>query len=214
VKRIITMIMVLGLVLPAVAVASRVATGGTRNAIDRAAAPQLPPGIPERCLFAQVTTKDGGNWAEVGFNGTAGRSCGRWAFNGVDVDRRARGRWDYVTSGSAMIPCGQFGIPVAVRQDLHLPCRSQSTGVPQFRGCGNSNALHVGIRADAVSCATSRRILGAYLHNEQAGGGIQPVKGFPGWTCSTGDRSGTCSKGDVGAVGAGEIDFFYLEAPG
>jgi hypothetical protein len=122
VKRIITIIIVLGLVLPAVAVARRVATGSTRNAIDRAAAPQLPPGIPERCLFGQVTTKDGGNWATAGFNGAHYRSCGRWGFNGVVILRRARGRWEYVTAGSAMLPCGRFGIPVAVRQDLTLPC--------------------------------------------------------------------------------------------
>ena len=84
-KRIITIIIVLGLLVPAVAVASRVATGSTRNAIDRVAAPQSPSGIPERCLFAQVTTKDGGNWAEVGFNGLRHRSCGRWGFNGVVI---------------------------------------------------------------------------------------------------------------------------------
>ena len=47
-KRIIITIVAVGLVVPAVAVASRVATGSTRNAIDRAAAPQLGPGIPER----------------------------------------------------------------------------------------------------------------------------------------------------------------------
>jgi hypothetical protein len=122
VKRIITIIIAIGLIVPTVAVASRVATGSTRNAIDRAAAPTVPPGIPERCLFAQVTTKDGGNWAEVGFNGLD-RSCGRWGFNGVDIERHTRGRWEYVTSGSALIPCGRFGIPVAVRQDLRLPCR-------------------------------------------------------------------------------------------
>jgi hypothetical protein len=122
VKRIITIIIALGLVLPAAAVARRVATGSTRNAIDRAAAPQLPPGVPERCLFAQVTTKDGGNWATVGFNGPQYRSCESWGFNGVVILRRARGRWDYVTAGSALLPCGRFGIPVAVRQDLHLPC--------------------------------------------------------------------------------------------
>jgi hypothetical protein len=123
VKRIITIILALGLIVPAVAVASRVATASTRNAIDRVAAPLNPPGIPERCLFAQVTTKDGGKWAEVGFNGYAGHSCGRWAFNGVDIEHLAHGRWHYVTSGSALIPCGRFGIPVAVQQDLHLPCR-------------------------------------------------------------------------------------------
>ena len=92
------------------------------SALDRAAAPQLPPGIPERCLLAQVTTKDGGNWATVGFNGLQYRSCGRWGFNGVVILRRARGRWHYVTAGSAMLPCGRLGIPVAVRRDLHLPC--------------------------------------------------------------------------------------------
>ena len=216
-KRIITITItiVLGLVLPAVAVASRVATGSTRNAIDRAAAPQLPAGIPERCLFAQVTTKDGGNWAEVGLNGLRGfRSCGRWEFHRVDIERRTRGRWHYVTSGSARIPCGQFGIPVAVRQDLHLACRSQSTGLPQFQACGSVTALRVEIRAYAVSCATSRRVLGAYLHSEQPGGGIQPVKGFPAWTCSTGDASGNCFKGEAGASGVPEIDFSYLQAPG
>lgn len=122
-KRIIIAIVAVGLVVPAAAVASRVATGGTRTALDRAAASQLPPGVPERCLFAQVTTKGGGNWATVGFNGPHYRSCERWGFNGVVILRRARGRWDYVTSGSALIPCGRFGIPVAVRQDLHLPCR-------------------------------------------------------------------------------------------
>jgi hypothetical protein len=123
VKRTITIIIVLGLIVPAVAVASRVATGNTGNAIDRAAAPQVPSGIPERCLFARVTTKDGGNWAEVGFNGLQYRSCERWGFNGVVIVRRTRGRWHYVTAGSALIPCGRLGIPVAVRQDLHVPCR-------------------------------------------------------------------------------------------
>jgi hypothetical protein len=122
VKRIITIIIVLGLVLPAVAAARRVATGSTRNAIDRVSAPQLPRGIPERCLSGQVTTKDGGNWAKVGFNVPDYRSCGRWGFNGVVIVRRTGGLWEYVTGGSALIPCGQLGIPVAVRQDLHLPC--------------------------------------------------------------------------------------------
>jgi hypothetical protein len=122
-KRIITIIIAVGLIVPAVAVASQVATGGTRNAMDRAVARQVPPGIPQRCLLAQVTTKDGGNWAEVGFNGYAGHSCGPWAFNGVDIEHRARRTWHYVTSGSALIPCGRLGIPAAVRQDLHLPCR-------------------------------------------------------------------------------------------
>ncbi len=122
-KRLVTIAIVLGLVMPGGAVASRVAAGSTRTALDRAAAPQLPRGIPERCLAARVTTKDGGNWATVGFNALQYRSCVRWGFNGVVILRRARGRWADVTEGSAMIPCGRFGIPVAVRHDLRLPCR-------------------------------------------------------------------------------------------
>ena len=121
-KRIITVTMILGLVAPAVAVASRVATGNTRTAIDRIAARHVPPGIPEHCLFAHVTTNDGGNWADVSLNGLHHRSCGRWAFNGVVILRRSRRRWEYVTSGSAQLPCGRLGIAGAVRRDLHLPC--------------------------------------------------------------------------------------------
>jgi hypothetical protein len=123
VKRIITTIIGFGLVVPAVAVASRVVTGSTRTAIDRAAAPQLPGRIPQRCLLAEVTTKDDGNWAAVWFKETNSRSCGRWAFNGVVIVHRARRTWHYVTAGSALIPCGRLGIPIAVRRDLHLPCR-------------------------------------------------------------------------------------------
>lgn len=121
--RIVTIIIALGLAVPAVAVASRVATGSTRTAVEQAAAPQLPGGIPPRCLLAEVTTKDGGNWATIAFKSPNSRSCGRWGFNGVVIVRRARRTWHYVTAGSALIPCGRLGIPIAVRQDLHLPCR-------------------------------------------------------------------------------------------
>ncbi len=124
-KRIITIIIAVGLIVPAIAVASRFATGSTRTAIDRVAAPQLPPGIPDRCLYAKVTTKDGGKWAEVGFNGP-NRSCDFWAFRAVVILDRVHGHWHYVMAAalnSALLPCGRLGIPVAVQQDLHLPCR-------------------------------------------------------------------------------------------
>ena len=122
-KRIITIIIAVGLIVPVVAVASRPATSSTRTAIDRAAAPQLPGGIPQRCLLSEVTTKDHGNWATVAFKEPNSRSCGRWGFNGVVIVHRARRTWHYVTAGSALIPCGRLGVPMAVRQDLHLPCR-------------------------------------------------------------------------------------------
>lgn len=120
-KRIITTIIAFGLVMPAVAVASRVATGSSRTAIERAVAPGYDG--PQRCLLVEVTTRDGGNWATISFNPANERSCEGRQFNGLDIAHRAHGRWHNVTSGSAQIPCGRLGIPVAVRQDLHLPCR-------------------------------------------------------------------------------------------
>jgi hypothetical protein len=121
-RPIITIIIALGLLVPAVAAASRVATGSTRTAIERAAGSQVLR-IPQRCLVVEVTTTDGGNWATVGFNAANDRSCGRWGFNGVDILRRAHGRWHFVTSGSSRVPCGRLGVPVRVRRDLRLPCR-------------------------------------------------------------------------------------------
>lgn len=110
------------LALPAIALASRVATGATRTAIERAAGNGYT-GIPQRCLLVEITTKDAGRWATVGFNGARAQTCAKWGFNGVSIMHRRLGRWHYVTAGSAGIPCGRFHIPVAVRQDLHLPCR-------------------------------------------------------------------------------------------
>lgn len=79
--------------------------------------------------------------------------------------------------------------------------------------CANYNALHAGFYVHRVSCAMARRILRAYLRGNVGTGGFERVKGYPAWTCSTGDRSGICSKGRV-ASGVPEIDFFYLEPPG
>ncbi len=122
-KRIVTFIIAVGLIVPAVAVASRVATGSTRIAIERAALGSGYTRFPQRCLLVEVTTKAGGTWATVGFNGAYQGSCERWAFDGVGIVHRALGRWHLVGGGSAQLPCGRLGIPVAVRQDLHLPCR-------------------------------------------------------------------------------------------
>ena len=83
----------------------------------------------------------------------------------------------------------------------------------RLENCANYNALHVGFYVHRVSCAMARRILRAYLRGNVGTGGFERVKGYPAWTCSTGDRSGICSKGRV-ASGVPEIDFFYLEPPG
>jgi hypothetical protein len=120
VKRIISVCVALGLVMPAAAVASRVATGSTRTAVIRAAGSFFTR-IPRRCLTVEVTTKDGGNWATVSFNAANIRSCERSAFNSVAIVHRAHRRWHDVGAGS-LIYCGRLGIPVAVRHDLTMPC--------------------------------------------------------------------------------------------
>lgn len=107
-------------VAPAAAVARRVVTGSTKTAIVRLVPTALP--TPQRCLVVYVTTKDGGNWATVGFNNAMLHSCIRWASNGVAIAHRVDERWKFVGAGSADIPCGRFDIPVAVREDLTLPC--------------------------------------------------------------------------------------------
>jgi hypothetical protein len=108
------------LVAPAVAVAKRIVTGSSKTAIVRTVPTAVP--APQRCLVVYVTTKDGGNWATVAFNNAMLHSCIRWAFDGVAVAHRVDGRWRHVASGSADLPCGRLGIPVAVRDDLTLPC--------------------------------------------------------------------------------------------
>lgn len=81
-----------------------------------------------------------------------------------------------------------------------------------FVSCGNHRALHVHIQAHAVSCAKARQIVAAYLHGVVGTGNFERVKGYPAWTCSTGDGDGGCSKGQIGSGGP-EIQFYYLEAP-
>ena len=109
---------------PAVAGASRVAKGSLGHEIERAASAQLPAGIPQSCLLVRVTTKDGGAWATVGFDGARNPSlCNRYGFNGVAIVHRVRHGWHLVAAGSAMIPCGKLRIPITVQRDLRLPCR-------------------------------------------------------------------------------------------
>lgn len=113
---IITVIVAVGLVAPAVAVARRVATGSTRAAIERAA---IGHGEPQRCVLVYVTTKDGGNWATAALN----PRCPRVA-QGVGIVHRTHGSWRLVTGGSAFgcRELRQLGMPVAVRHDLRLAC--------------------------------------------------------------------------------------------
>jgi hypothetical protein len=92
--------------------------------------------VPQRCLLVRVTTVGGHDWATVGFNVARSSLCNRYGFNGVAIVRRVRGRWHFVTAGSAMIPCGKLGVPVAVQRDLRLPCLVPKPALPTATSAG------------------------------------------------------------------------------
>ena len=129
-RRAFAIVGLLALALPVAVGASRIATGGLRTAIERAASPQLPAGVPQRCLVARVTTKGGRDWATVGFNVARATSCNRYGFDGVAVVRRVRGGWHYVTAGSSMIPCGKLGIASRSRHHPSVTSVSSCRGTP------------------------------------------------------------------------------------
>jgi hypothetical protein len=119
-KRIVIIITAVALLVPAVALAHRAATGSTRTAILRATR-LLLPGEPRRCPLIEVTTKDGGNWATAQSGSEVG-SCKRWIANDGELVHRVRGRWHAIGVGDGPAPCGKLGIPVVVRRDLDLNC--------------------------------------------------------------------------------------------
>ena len=117
----VVVIAVLALTVPAVAGASRIATGRLRAAIEKAAAKEMATGIPQSCLVVRVTTIGAGNWAAVGLNY---RKAACNVGNGIVLVHRMRGKWHFVGAGSSMprTACKRDGIPVAVQRDLRIPC--------------------------------------------------------------------------------------------
>ena len=183
-------------------------------------------------LIGRVSCDKARRLARAYFNKRAAGQCGKQ--NNFCV-LQFPGGWDCSIffaaesqeTGGATAGCAQTGAKIrlykATNRGIRRPqatYRVRSLSSPRvslasvhFRSCRTSNALHVGIDVYHVSCASSRRIVGAYLHHERAGGGFQRVKGFRRWTCSTGDGSGSCAKGKIDS-GVPEINFFYLDARG
>jgi hypothetical protein len=121
VKRAVAILIALAITVPAVAGASRIATGQLRAAIVKAAAKEMATGIPQSCLVVRVTTIGAGNWATVGLN--YGKAACNVA-NGIVVVHRVRGKWHFVDEGSdmPMTVCKKDAIPLAVQHDLRIPC--------------------------------------------------------------------------------------------
>lgn len=120
-KRAPAFVIALALAAPAVAGASRIATGQLRAAIVQATAKEMAAGIPQSCLVVRVTTIGAGNWATVGLNYRRA-SCN--VANGIVVVHRVRGKWHFVDEGSDMsiAACRKDRIPIAVQHDLGIPC--------------------------------------------------------------------------------------------
>jgi hypothetical protein len=107
---------------PAVATPSLAAGARTRAATPAQRAAILAafggPRAAWPCLTVRLAASDS-SFAAVRFR--AARSCRRWAFNGVNVLERTRGRWKVVFEGSAY-RCPLPRIPRGVQRDLRI-CR-------------------------------------------------------------------------------------------
>lgn len=120
-RRILILVAVTAGVLPAAAIARRLARPGEKAAILTAVhrAHQLPNRVSARCLTVYVSSVDAG-WATVSFRYLP--SCVSQAGNGVIIMHRARGRWRFIGAGSDF-SCPLPGhIPRAVQRDLRLLC--------------------------------------------------------------------------------------------
>ena len=106
---------------PAVAIARRLAPGNEESAIIAAIrrAHDIGPSQKASCMRVYVSTISR-NWATMQFIYV--RRCERQDANGVAVIHRTRGRWRFVTAGSAFSCPIPGHIPKPVQRDLRLSC--------------------------------------------------------------------------------------------
>jgi hypothetical protein len=115
--RLIALAVAAAIVLPAIAVAATVSpTPVQKAAIVKAFG---DPKSAISCLTVRLAASNH-NYATVRFR--TGRSCRKWAFNGVNALKRAKGRhWKIAFEGSAY-RCPVAHIPRQVQRDLGI-CR-------------------------------------------------------------------------------------------
>ena len=95
------------------------AHGAQKRAIMTAAG--LKPATPLGCYDVHISTANR-TWAATHYAGSAHNPCLRYAADGVSITHYVRGRWRFVTAGSAF-GCPIPGhIPAAVQRDLKLFC--------------------------------------------------------------------------------------------
>lgn len=109
----------LALVVAGAASARRPAAGPQKRAIMTAAG--LRPATPLRCYRVEISTVNSA-WAATQYAGGTGRPCIAYAADGVSITHFVRGRWRFVTAGSAFHCPIPGHIPIAVQRDLRLFC--------------------------------------------------------------------------------------------
>ncbi len=105
------------LLVTAVAHADRAPTAKQHRQIAKAA--ELPP----RCAAVRISTvSKKPKWASVSWK-PGGAKCKPFAANGVEVVKKTKGRWRFITAGSSF-DCGPLYklVPLAVVQDLGISC--------------------------------------------------------------------------------------------
>lgn len=96
------------------------AYGAQKRAIMTAAG--LKPATPLGCYEVHISTADR-TWAATQYAGSERNPCLRYGADGVSITHYARGRWRFVTAGSAFSCPIPGHIPLAVQRDLRLFCR-------------------------------------------------------------------------------------------
>jgi hypothetical protein len=110
--------------------------------------------------------------------------------------------------GLVVVTLAPISSAAPVNAGSRSDAQDRALAAAHFRQCGLDRTLAVRISVYHVSCRSARKIVGAYLRSKRANQLPRRVKGFPGWTCSTGSVSGSCDKGKV-SRGSPSIGFFY-----
>ena len=107
-------LVLVGVLLPSVALADRAPTKREKAGIARAA------DVPKRCLSVRVSTVNS-RWASA-YRRNARRDCRDYQADGIAVfKRRKGGGWKFVTAGSSF-ECPVPNVPPRVAKDLDIPC--------------------------------------------------------------------------------------------
>jgi hypothetical protein len=109
--------------LPAVALARRLANSHQHAAVVAAAVAAHDINRPQgRCARVFISTANT-SWASLDFPAaTSGKpkDCLALSANGVSIFHFRRGKWHFVTSGSSFLVCPPKGVPKSVAKDLRV----------------------------------------------------------------------------------------------